>query len=532
MPLTLLIGGVRSGKSRVAEEMARRAGRPAVYVATGRGDDPEMAERITAHHGRRPPGWATVESDDPASVSVRAPGDTVLVDDLGGWVAAEMTREGLWPTEPRTPATPLGPAGSAARERILSRVRRFAQAAAARPGLTVVVASEAGMSLVPASPGARRYLDLVGEATQVLTEAAERVELVVAGCRIPLKGGREASAVPAELRLHGDRMVPHGHLDFATNVLPGGPPSWLLARLREALAEIDRYPDEGRAVAAIAERHGRHPDEVLPVNGSAEAFWLLAAALRPRSAAVVHPSFTEPEAALRAHGGAVERVFRRERDFSFDSDRVPTDADLVVLGNPNNPTGNLDPADSIVRVLRPGRVAVIDEAFMEFSPGEPESLAGRGDLPGLVVVRSLTKLWSLPGIRAGYLLGPLDLVARLRETRQPWGVNTLALRALEACAGDPVRARERAEEVAARREELAVSLAALPGVRVWPSAANFLLLEVENARCVRQALRDRGIAVRPADTFPGLGPNHLRVAVRSAEDNRVLVGALREVLAR
>jgi histidinol-phosphate aminotransferase len=175
---------------------------------------------------------------------------------------------------------------------------------------------------------------------------------------------------------------------------------------------------------------------------------------------------------------------------------------------------------------------VVDEAFMEFSPGEPESLAGRGDLPGLVVVRSLTKLWSLPGIRAGYLLGPPDLVARLRETRQPWGVNTLALRALEAWAADPGGARGRAEEVAARREELAMGLAALPGVRVWPSAANFLLIEVEDGARVRRALRDRGIAVRRADTFPGLGPNHLRVAVRSAEDNRALVGALREVLPR
>jgi histidinol-phosphate aminotransferase len=245
---------------------------------------------------------------------------------------------------------------------------------------------------------------------------------------------------------------------------------------------------------------------------------------------VVHPSFTEPEVAMRVAGHTVQRAYRHPESFALDPDAVPDEADLVVVGNPNNPTGNLDRADQIAALARPGRVLVVDEAFMEFTEGETESLAGHGDLPGLVVVRSLTKLWALPGIRAGYLLCPPDLAATLRAARQPWSVNSVACAALAACAGDRATAARVAERVASAREELVRALGRLPGVRVWPSAANFLLLQVPAGPAVRSGLAERGIAVRPADSFPGLGPDYVRIAVRSPEDNRRLVTTLGEVL--
>ncbi|HEX8860246.1 MAG TPA: aminotransferase class I/II-fold pyridoxal phosphate-dependent enzyme, partial [Actinomycetes bacterium] len=229
-------------------------------------------------------------------------------------------------------------------------------------------------------------------------------------------------------------MVAPGQLDFAVNVVPGGPPDWLREAMAAALDRAGSYPDERPAVEALAARHGREPDEVLASNGSAEAFWLLAAALGPRSAVVVHPSFTEPEAALRAAGHRVERVLRDPAEFTLDPSLVPAAADLVVLGNPNNPTGTLDPAEVVARLARPGRLLVVDEAFMELVPGEAESLAGRRELPGTIVVRSLTKLWSLAGIRAGYLLAPADVVAAARAVRQPWSVSGPACAALTAWA--------------------------------------------------------------------------------------------------
>jgi L-threonine-O-3-phosphate decarboxylase len=573
MVLHLVIGGVRSGKSELAERLAGAAGASVCFVATGTAGDAEMVERIARHRERRPEGWRTVESDDPSTVLLEGASsppvagplwfsdpppavhaeETVLVDGIGAWLARLMVDEGLWTD---ADVAPLGQDGEAAWERVLDRVRAFADAAASRPGLTIVVAEEGGLGLVPQGAGARRYLDLMGEGTQLLARAADAVELVVAGQAIDLTPAtrpaaaapadgpppppdgqaaadptvQPAHAIPAKLRLHGDTVASHGQLDFAVNVIPGGPPAWLRGELLAAFDRVGEYPDDRPAAAALAARHGRDPAEVLPVNGSAEAFWLLASVLRPARPVVVHPTFTEPEVALRVAGHGVQRVFRHPKHFGLDPAAVPENADLVVVGNPNNPTGNLDPAGLLAGLARPGRVLVVDEAFMEFTEAEAESLAGRGDLPGLVVVRSLTKLWALPGVRAGYLLCAPDLAAALRAARQPWSVNGIACAALVACAGDRTTPSRVAERVTAARQELVADLRRLPGVRVWPSEANFLLLAVPAGPAVRSGLAERGIAVRPADSFPGLGPDHLRVAVRSPEDNRRLVAALEEVL--
>jgi len=334
------------------------------------------------------------------------------------------------------------------------------------------------------------------------------------------------------LRVHGDTLAAPGLLDYATCLWPGPLPAPVRLALEQGLADHARYPDDRRARAAIADRHGRPPDEVLLLNGACEAFWLLAHALRPARAACVHPSFTEPEAALRCVGAAVTRVSLDDdgEGWSLDVARVPEAVELVVVGNPNNPTGTLAPASILARLARPGRHLVVDESFAEFVDGERESLAGRRDLPGLVVVRSLTKLHGLAGVRAGYLLAAPALVERLAGHRQPWSVNALACAALAACALDAQTPRRVAREVAAARTELLDALTRRPDIQAWPAAANFLLLRLADAGEVVAGLRARGIAVRPAGSFPGLGDDHVRIAVRPAEDNARLLAALDEVL--
>ncbi len=318
-------------------------------------------------------------------------------------------------------------------------------------------------------------------------------------------------------------------LDLAVNVWPAPRSAQLQAALQTALRDT-RYPNENGARAAVAARHGRTPEEVLLANGACELFWLLAHTLRPRLAACIHPCFTEPEAALLAVGAHVLPVRREPNTWRFDPGAVPEAAELVMLGNPNNPTGNLEHADTIRALRRPGRLVVVDESFMEFVVGEPETLAAQPDLTGLAVVRSLTKLWSLAGIRAGYLLATPELVERLSGQRQPWSVNTLALAALTVCSADRETPLTVARQVAAARAELSEQLRRL-GLAVWPSAANFLLLRVEHGARVIGALGDAGVAVRPCSSFPGLGRDFLRVAVRQPQDNAQLVRALERVLA-
>lgn len=333
-----------------------------------------------------------------------------------------------------------------------------------------------------------------------------------------------------DLRHHGDAELGPGLLDLAVNVRGRTPPPWLARRVADSLSDLGSYPDPTRARAAVARRHLRDPEQVLLTAGAAEAFVLLARALRPRRAVVVHPQFTEPESALRAAGHDVHRVLLPP-DFTLDPALVPEDADLVVVGNPTNPTSVLHPARTLAELARPGRVLVVDEAFADCVPGEPESLADRADLPGLVVVRSLTKTWSLAGLRAGYLLAPSDLVDRLAEAQPLWSVSTPALAATEACCepGALAEADAWARELAGHREALATALSGF-GLSVVPGAkASFLLVRWDNADRLRVRLRERGIAVRRGDTFPGLGPEWFRVAVRDPSNQRVLTRTLAQL---
>ncbi|MCD2193400.1 Rv2231c family pyridoxal phosphate-dependent protein CobC [Actinomycetospora endophytica] len=335
-----------------------------------------------------------------------------------------------------------------------------------------------------------------------------------------------------DLAHHGDAEVGPGLVDLAVNVRAGTPPAWLAARLADALTGLAAYPDATAARAAAARAHGRSPDQVWPVAGVAEAFVLLARALRPRRAVVVHPQFTEPEAALRAAGHDVERVLL-DGALRLDPALVPDDADLVVVGNPTNPTSVLHPAEVVAALARPGRVLVVDEAFADTVPGESESLAARTDLPGLVVLRSLTKTWGLAGLRVGYVLAPPELVDRLAAAAPPWSVSTPALVAIEACTTAAARAEadSAARDLAADRAHLIAALAAVPGVEVrGDPAASFLLLRTPGRTDVRAALRDRGWAVRRGDTFPGLGGEHVRVAVRDRTISDAFVAALAGVL--
>ncbi|KUL24200.1 aminotransferase [Actinoplanes awajinensis subsp. mycoplanecinus] len=344
-----------------------------------------------------------------------------------------------------------------------------------------------------------------------------------------------------DLDHHGDAEVGAGLIDLAVNVRHQPMPDWLAQPILASLSDLAAYPDATEATAAVAARHRRDPAEVLLTAGAAQAFVLLAQALRgARRAVVVHPQFTEPEAALRNAGHRVERVLLREEDgFRLDPALVPDDADLVFVGNPTNPTSVLHPAGDLAALARPGRVLVVDEAFADTTyrkgfPGEPESLADRGDLPGLVVLRSLTKTWGLAGLRIGYALGPVEVLSRLVAAQPLWAVSTPALAAAVACASPIAIAAEReiAAALTAERDHLVERLRHVPSVTVAgvPMSA-FVSVRIPGADRVRAELRERGYAVRRGDTFPGLGTDWLRIAVRDTATTDRFVQTLRDILA-
>lgn len=318
-------------------------------------------------------------------------------------------------------------------------------------------------------------------------------------------------------------------LDFAVNVRSARPPAWLTDRLVARLADLGSYPtaaDVNAASAAVAARHGRSPDEVALLTGGAEGFALLPR-LQPRLAALIAPSFTEPEAVFEAAGVPVTQVVLAA-PYRLGGAVVPEAADLVVIGNPTNPTGVLHSRAEILSLRAPGRIVVVDEAFADAVPGEPESLAGVS-LPDVVVLRSLTKTWSLAGLRVGYALGAPDVLAQLTAQRPHWPLGTLQLAALAACSAPSAiaEAAAGARRLAELRADMAAGLTAA-GFPVVDGVAPFVLFAVPDAELARKYLGEKGIAVRRCDTFVGLPEGCLRAAVRP--EWPVLVQALQEVL--
>jgi len=337
--------------------------------------------------------------------------------------------------------------------------------------------------------------------------------------------------VEPDLSFHGDQEVGPGLVDLAVNVRLRTPPPWLAEVLRESIADLGAYPDPTSATTALAAHHRVDPAMVLPTAGGAEAFTLVARAGLSERPHIIHPQFTEPEAALLAAGLRPERlVLPAGSGFALDPALLPPSADLVVVGNPTNPTGVLHPAATLRRLVRPDRVTVVDEAFMDAVPGEPETLIGP-DMAGVLVLRSLTKTWGLAGLRAGYVVGDPTLIDRLRRQQPPWAVSSPALAAMVAiCSGrGATEALAAARKYAADRAHLVTGLARL-GLRVGSPQTPFVL--VRAGAGVREALRERGYAVRRGDTFPGLGPDWIRVAVREPAVSNAFLAVLADVRSR
>jgi cobyric acid synthase CobQ/L-threonine-O-3-phosphate decarboxylase len=331
-------------------------------------------------------------------------------------------------------------------------------------------------------------------------------------------------------------------LDFSANINPLGPPAVLRSALARAIDDLEHYPDiEAKALtAAIARRYGVAAGQVVVGNGSTELLYAVARAVKASRAVVPVPSYADYAAAAELAGLDVEPVgLREERGYAVDFAEVGAalrGGELVFLGQPNNPTGLALDVGELRRLAaeRAGTMFVVDEAFADFMDGYDAPLGG-GDLPAnVIVLRSLTKFYAIPGLRLGFAAAAAGVADAVRRQVPPWSVNTLAQAAGAAILADEgyvTRTREAAREL---RESLARGLSQLPGLYVYPGAANFLLVRLNragmDAAALAEALLRRRIAIRLCDNYPGLDGRFFRVAVRPAEENARLLEALGEAL--
>ena len=350
-------------------------------------------------------------------------------------------------------------------------------------------------------------------------------------------------------------------LDFSASISPLGPPESALDAIRSHLSSLTAYPDPdyGELRAALGEALNVDPDWILPGNGSAELLtWAALDLSKLEGTYLVTPAFGDYSRALLAfdaqvldcpldlksldagtgNGLVTDDLSVFNRSFVSPSLSLPVplvDADRgLLLNNPHNPTGLLFGKQAIRPYLEQLPLVVVDEAFMDFlPPSERESLIDAvEEFPNLVILRSLTKFYSLPGLRMGCAIGHPDRLRRWQLQRDPWPVNTLAAAATAAVLRDTVFEQKTWDWLPVARQELFEGLANLPGLRPFPGAANFLLVESSiSVSLVQKSLLERHrILIRDCLSFPELGDRFFRVAVRSRADNLRLIAGLSEVL--
>ena len=356
----------------------------------------------------------------------------------------------------------------------------------------------------------------------------------------PAHGG-QAAALLQRFKLPAD----HPLEDFSANLNPLGPPSWVAHFLAERLHQLNRYPEPSYHAArqAIAAHEGVEAEQVLLTNGGAEAIFLAAAHHAGQRALIVTPTFGEYARACAAHRIAVTEHALCGPTFEVDIEALQASvakADVVFLCRPNNPTGTLVPLATIERLLAglaPSTSLVIDEAFMDLSlTGEPLTpLLAR--YPSLLLLRSLTKFFTLPGLRLGYVIADAAHIERLASQQPPWSVNHLAAELVAPLLADTEFATRTQQWLASEQPRMANALAAV-GLAVVPSQSCFLLVKPGDALQQRgvtsgalfERLLKQGMLVRHTHSFPGLDGGWLRIAVRDSGANDRLLKVLNDCL--
>jgi threonine-phosphate decarboxylase len=353
--------------------------------------------------------------------------------------------------------------------------------------------------------------------------------------------GGDVHAWAKQARIHPAEII-----DFSASINPLGPPASARKAFQKSYEEIPRYPDPyGEELKeALANRHGMRPEELLLGNGSTQLIYLLCFALRPRKALVVGPAFSEHANALKLAGAKVRFLSLAADDsFRFSTEKFTAvwakDDDMAFLTTPNSVTGQLIPRAEIEKIARLALIKrkflVVDETFIDFIEGESVKQLIREN-PYLIVLRSLTKFYALPGLRLGYLLAHAQRVAQLAAYLEPWSVNGPAQKVALACLADPNFGLKTERWLHRERNFLAQALIALKDFQPYPSSANFLLIRIAkdnpDALELRSFLLRKKILIRACNSFAGLGSDHFRAAVLQRRDNLRLLEALREWTAR
>lgn len=344
------------------------------------------------------------------------------------------------------------------------------------------------------------------------------------------------------LQLHGGDIYKNKvELDFSVNINHLGMPCNVRRALHEAVAHCEEYPDHACAelISVLSSRLGISPDRLILGNGASELFWAIVHALKPARVMIPVPSFSGYKQASECEYCDVEYYYLREEDGFALTEKflgaISDDLDMIFLANPNNPTGRcVEQAlmQRIARLCQEKRIwLVIDESFIEFTKRESESLAADG-LSRLITVRAFTKSYAIPGVRLGYMISSREVCSLIRKQLPDWNISIFAQRAGAAAVSDEKYLNSSVELIQREREALSRDLRSL-GLKIYEGEANYLLFYLPDELYEGQLyklLLERGILIRCCESFVGLGKGYYRTAIRSRDDNLILIEEIKKAL--
>ncbi len=348
-------------------------------------------------------------------------------------------------------------------------------------------------------------------------------------------------------RIHGGNCLKRDIVDFSVNINPLGLPEGIADIGSENTDAILRYPDPSseRLKKKLAVLHRAAPENIAVGNGSIELIYLIPRALKIKKSLILIPTFSEYEFALKLNNS--KPVFfktKEEDDFRIDHTEIIgclPQSGALFLCNPNNPTGSLSLSDDILRLIhickQRGTVLILDEAFIEFTEESKNTAIVSAAIKdrSLIILRSLTKFFAIPGLRLGYAIGHKTMIEKIAGLQYPWNVNGLAQLAGEKVLSDKDYMNRTRLFVAEERQYIVKRLKAVKGLKTYPSSANFILCKLQNTRIKSSTILAKhllcdGIYIRACGNFRGLNDRFFRIAVRKRHDNNRLINSIEKAL--
>ncbi|NLZ52014.1 MAG: threonine-phosphate decarboxylase [Thermoanaerobacteraceae bacterium] len=334
-------------------------------------------------------------------------------------------------------------------------------------------------------------------------------------------------------------------LDFSANINPLGFPAAVKKIILNHIKDIVHYPnvEQVKLKKAAAKYYGTRPENLMPGNGSVELIHIILEALRPSKAIIPSPTFSEY--AISCQNRNIETVFvnLRTNNFRFDLQMIKnlkdaiTPSSMLILCNPNNPTGRLIKQQGLSALLEmlssKKSYLLVDEAFMDFVDVSESMVGVIEQYNNLIILKSVTKFFALPGLRLGFVLACPELIKKFYTLKDPWNINTFAGIIGAEVMGDLQYIDKTRKYIAQEKLRFWRNLKSIPAIEPLYPEANFIFIKMTadiKIPALAESLKQKRILIRDCSNYMFLDDSFFRVAVKSREDNDIFISALKEVL--